>query len=116
MKRLLCLLAVVALVTSCSKIIPSQEVTVHFIEPDVIVTFTNGTRTYTFTEDNHTQLLPIGRYQICAEWDGGCGGMSMINDTPTGNEPVLVILPAGGTECVDNQKLGTEYYVSVNCE
>jgi hypothetical protein len=116
MKRFLCLLAVVAILASCSKIIPTKEVNIDFFESGVTVTFTNGSNTYVFDEEHTTHLLPLGKYQICADWNGGCGGLRMTKDTPNGEEQVLLIMPAGGTECVDNQRPASQYYVSVNCE
>lgn len=116
MKKIVALLAVVAMFTSCSKIIPTKEVQVHFFESGVTVTFTGSNGTYTFTEENDTQLVPLGNYQICATWGGGCGGMRMTKETSSGEENVLLVMPQGGTECASNQHLVSEYYISVNCE
>lgn len=116
MKKIVALLAVVAMFTSCSKILPTKEVTVNFFESGVTLTFSNGHNTYTFTDSANVQDLPVGKYRICASWNGGCGGMRVAKETSTGEENILLIGPEGGYECVDNQTLVSTYYASVNCE
>lgn len=116
MKRLLILLVTLMMLGACSKVVPCKEVKVNFFESEVTVQFTNGTQTYVFTEADNVKLLPIGQYQICVLWNGGCGGLRLVKATQNGEENVLLVGPEGGNECIVNQTLASEYYASVNCE
>lgn len=122
MKRLSVICGVLALIfgTACTKDwAPKKEVRVHIFEGGATVKLVgqNGQGTYQFTEDIDSLELPdYGKYQICATFGGGCGGLRVTKEVSNGEENVLLVGPEGGVGCVGGQQLASHYYASVNCE